>query len=299
MTYPPPDSALRWATDAVGVGAKVLSVRGMHDGSSPWWLHVEHDGGAHDVVLRVAGWIDPQGIATGAAALRFAEEQDLPAPRLLAADLDGRVAGAPATLETGLAGSSALPTRVSIERLHELGAAIARAHAVPLDPRPDLPLRVRPTSADDHARDRRNGSASTPLLDLADERLRAHGLPQGPTVFVHGDVWWGNTRWDGDRCFALIDWKDAGAGDPGVDLGQLRMQMAITYGSDTPDHVLEAWQRETGRQATDLAYWDAVAALNTPAELEGWPGYADGERLDVSAIAERRDAFLRAALDRL
>jgi hypothetical protein len=49
-----------------------------------------------------------------------------------------------------------------------------------------------------------------------------------------------------------------------------------------------------------VPYWDAVAALNTPTVMHGWPGFADdGSPLDAAAVTERRDAFLRAALDQL
>ncbi len=287
-----------------------------------------------NVVLRVAGLIAPEQIVTGAAALRYAEEHALPAPRLLATDLDGRVAGASATLETALPGSSRLPHQVSMAQLRAGGAALARVHRIPLDPRPDLPLRHRPISADDHARNRRwaalyracpdgeratvfealcewtgvparwvrqwvNEPLSTPLLLWADDCVREHGRPDGPTGFVHGDVWWGNTRWDGDTLLALIDWKDAGAGNPGVDIGGFRFQMAVTYGAD-PGPVLEGWEREAGMRATNVAYWDAVAALNTPTVLDGWPGYDDqGRPLDPAAVTARRDPFLRATIDRL
>ena len=83
-------------------------------------------------------------------------------------------------------------------------------------------------------------------------------MPAVPSVFLHGDVWGGNMPCWGDRCVALIDWKGAGVGDPGVD-------------------------------------------LNTPTVLHGWvPGLAgDGSPLDAAAVTERRDAFLRAALDQL
>ena len=38
-----------------------------------------------------------------------------------------------------------------------------------------------------------------------------------------------------------------------------------------------------------------------PTEMHGWvPGFArDGSPLDAAAVTERRDAFLRAALDQL
>jgi len=37
----------------------------------------------------------------------------------------------------------------------------------------------------------------------------------------------------------LIDWKTAGVGNPGVDLGELRTQVAIIYGDDAPNYVLQ------------------------------------------------------------
>ena len=144
-----------------------------------------------------------------------------------------------------------------------------------------------------------NKPLPTPLLLWADDCLREHGRPDGPIGFVHGDVWWGNTRWDGDTFLALIDWKDAGAGNPGVDIGGFRFQMALTYGAN-PDPVLEGWEREASTPAANVAYWDAIAALNTPTILDGWPGYDDqGQPLDTAAVTARRDAFLRAAIDRL
>lgn len=329
---------MNWAAEAIGPGARILGVQGMHDGFGPWLLRIEHRETLHEVVLRATrqrGSIGPQPIATGAAALRLAEQSGLSAPRLIAADLDGRSAGATATLETYLPGSSKLPTTVSPAQLRSVGAAIAKVHAVPLSPRPpDLPYRRWTMSPSDAAGDRRwaalyaicaddekeavllawreatGGSIerarrvvrvprSTPLLHLADERIRDHGRPSEPTVFVHGDVWWGNTRWDGDDCFALIDWKDSGAGSPGVDLGNLRMQMAITYGVDTVDQVLDGWQQQAGEPASNVAYWDAIAALRTPAVFEGYPAFRDDQRVGSSIIAERRDAFLRGAIDRL
>ncbi|GAB3740259.1 aminoglycoside phosphotransferase family protein [Microlunatus parietis] len=334
----PSEAAMAWSAEAIGPGARILTVEGMHDGFGPWRLRIEHRETVHEVVLRAVRQRDsigPQPIATGAAALRLAEQAGLSAPRLIAADLDGRAAGAPATLETYLPGSSRLPASVSAAQLRSVGAAIARVHAIPLSPRPpDLPYRRWTMSPSDPAGDRRwaalyascpddqkeavllawqeatGGSIerarrvvgvprSTPLLHLADERIREHGRPAEPTVFVHGDVWWGNTRWDGDHCFALIDWKDSGAGSPGVDLGNLRLQMAITYGVDTIDRVLEGWQLQAGRPAINLAYWDAIAGLRTPAVFEGYPGFEDGEPVGSSTIAERRDDFLRGALDRL
>jgi hypothetical protein len=60
-------------------------------------------------------------------------------------------------------------------------------------------------------------------------------------------------------------------------------------------------KRQTGRRATDLAYWDAVAALGTPADLTDWTHCVDddGNQLSTAERTERRDTFLRATLDNL
>ncbi|WP_242001576.1 aminoglycoside phosphotransferase family protein [Kribbella steppae] len=241
----------------------------------------------HLVLRSLTPRIDVDLIATGAAALEVAERHGLPAPRLLAKDLDGRAAGAPATLETFVGGSTAWPSAVSIVRLHAAGAALAQVHAIPLEPQPHLPLRTRPIAVDDFAGDRRRGRmATTPLLRTADEWIQSLLQPQGATVFLHGDVWPGNMAWTADTCCTLIDWKTAGVGDPGVDIGELRKQIAITYGPEAIAGVVDGWEQTAGRSATNIDYWDAVAALNTPTDLG-------------PVATARRDAFLRAALERL
>ncbi len=278
---------LRWAADSLGGNAIIESVRALHDGQGPWQLRVAaHRRTEHFVLRSLTPRIDAEMIATGAAALQVAQSNGLPAPRLIAMDLSGTAAGAPATLETFVAASTVWPRAISVSRLRITGATLAQLHAIPLTPRPDLPLRPRPIAVDDFAKDRRQGDlATTPLLQTADELIQSIPQPQRPTVFLHGDVWPGNLAWtDGSRCI-LIDWKTAGVGDPGVDLGELRKQVAIAYGLDAIDAVTEGWQQATGRPATDIAYWDAVAALNT--------------RTTLGPATRRRDAFLHNALTRL
>lgn len=335
----PTEAVLRWAAQAIGHGATVLTVKDLHGGLSPWLLRIKkQDGDTCDVVLRAADmdrtW--PQAVATGAAALQVAEAHELAAPRLLAHDLDGHMTGMAATLETVVPGTSASPPRASAELLRAIGAALARVHAVPLLPQRDLPLRLRASDVDDFAMERRwaalyraspereqpqvvgalrelkgwsadhalqvlEGPCASPLLHLADEWLRIIPRPQSEPVFVHGDIWAGNMLWSSDTSVVLIDWKVAGAGNPGVDLGQVRLKMAVQYGPEAPAHVLDGWQWESGRPFTQMAYWDVVAAVNSPANLDDYePGFDDqGLEIEWLTKNKRRDAFLRYALDRL
>jgi aminoglycoside phosphotransferase (APT) family kinase protein len=152
----------------------------------------------------------------------------------------------------------------------------------------------------------RRASRSTRLLDAAEERVGELPVPMGATVFVHGDLWQGNTLWRGGALVGMVDWDAAGVGHPGIDLGTLRLDAAILFGLPAAAEVLNGWQRATGQAAEAVAYWDVVAALTTPADGGQWFGqwlavvheYGRGD-LDAATLTARRDAFLRAALDRL
>ncbi len=285
-----PEHAYGWIVAQIGSGAKVMAARSLHGGESPWWIDLMTSGGsAVTVVFRsLSSRINPEMIATNAAALAIAEQYDLPAPRLLGADLTGQSVGAPATLETVVPGTG-WPVECSAELLRAAGAAMARVHAIRMKPSPVLPFRPRPIVIDDFATERRLGRMpTTPLLTHADERLRAEPVPTAVSdVFVHGDLWPGNTVVAGKSVRGLIDWKLAGVGSPGVDLGELRKQVAIVYGQDAPRFVLEGWERATDTRALDISYWDATAALNTSTEYNG------------RESAARRDEFLSRAIAQL
>jgi aminoglycoside phosphotransferase (APT) family kinase protein len=281
---------LAWAARCVDGGATVVGYRALHAGDGPWLVRVGSPRRLIEVVLRgpTVSRIDGEMLATNVAALMIAEQHGLPAPRLIGVDLGGQEAGAPASVETAVPGSSAWPARASPERLRAAGAAIARIHQIPLAPAEHLPVRPRPIAVDDFAGERRTGRLpTTPLLQRADALTQGITAAAGPMVFVHGDVWPGNMMWSGSACSALIDWKTAGVGCPGVDLGELRKQVAMANGPDAPRYVLEGWERASGSRARDVPYWDAIAALNTRTEC------------DPLAHTAPRDEFLRAALGQL
>ena len=328
----PPESLLTWAASALDKEATVESVTGLHEGSSPWRLRVVGPGATTEAILRTSfdpprwpgGPLALQKLATGAAALRVAEQHGLAAPRLIALDLEGHEAGQPASLETVLPGHSGGEGggAPSAAGWRDAGAAIARVNRVPLQPQEHLPLRghvplwgpqmqrrwatlyeaasdnERPQvvaayrrftwQPEDAAQQILASVRSTPLLRLADEVVRHTRQPRGEPVLLHVDVWPGNLMWIGDRCVGLIDWKEAGVGHPEIDLSILRFHATLHHGPDPAVQVLEGWEDEMGRKATDLAYWDALIALNTPTEVDPLEG-----------TTERRDEFLRAAIAQL
>lgn len=267
----------------------MAGVQALHEGGSPWRLDIQHGAEIVTAVLRVADWgrIWGVAIAQAAAGLEVAGEHDLPTARLIASDAEGHETGECALLETYCTGNGR-PS--GPESVYSAGAALAKVHAIRMEPTPRLPLRLHHNPYDDYPAERRSARRSRDathrqseaLLHQAEKLLSDMSPPTGESVFLHGDPWFGNMLWDDHECVGLIDWKACGVGHPGVDLGDLRMQATFSYGPDAADAVTAGWQDTIGRDADAVAYWDAIAALNTPADY-----------------GATRDAFLDAALRRL
>jgi aminoglycoside phosphotransferase (APT) family kinase protein len=194
-----------------------------------------------------------------------------------------------------------IPPEPDPERLRALGAAAARISLVQPDPAPALAVRSRPIEAEDFAGMRRAHGAPD-LLRAAEAAVAAARPKDGQAGLVHGDLWYGNTLWDDGRLTAVLDWDCAGVGPAGIDLGSLRCDAAWCHGVEAAGHILRGWEAEAGRPASDVPYWDAVAALASPPDMGWFPtSMAVQGRPDLTreVMLERRAAFLDAALSRL
>jgi aminoglycoside phosphotransferase (APT) family kinase protein len=192
-----------------------------------------------------------------------------------------------------------IPPEPDPERLRALGAAAARVSSFELTPTPALPVRSRPIEADDFAGMRREQGASD-LLRAAEAAVAATRPDSGRLGLVHGDLWHGNTLWEDGRLTAVLDWDCAGVGPAGIDLGSLRCDAAWCHGVEAAEHILRGWEAEAGRPASDVPYWDAVAALASPPDMGWFPvSMALQGRPDLTreVMLERRDAFLDTALN--
>jgi aminoglycoside phosphotransferase (APT) family kinase protein len=290
------DGVVRWVLAAVG-GEWLTSVTGMRAGGSPWLVRYEGAEGAGAVVLRTSGPEVARRQALEVQGIGLAQAGQLPVAGVIAARADDDAA---LLLIEYVDGSSHQPAEPDPARLEALGAIAARISAV--DPGgAALPVVGHPIPDVDFD-ELRAAEPAQPLLEAARDRVAAI-TPADPLGFVHGDLWSGNTLWRSDRLVAVIDWDCAGLGAAGIDLGSLRCDTALCYGLAAVDHVLDGWQREAGRPADSVAYWDAVAGLSTPPDI-GWflpsiSGMAGRPDLTASLLRERRDAFLADALDRL
>jgi aminoglycoside phosphotransferase (APT) family kinase protein len=293
-----PSVTLAWAARQVGDGATATVVRGLRQGGNPWLLRIARGGRTSEAILKTSG--DPAGFATEIAALRLAARHGIPAPAILGL---GGGAGTRVLLEGVVPGRSTIPVEATPERLRVMGAAAAAFRTAVAAPAPALPVRTRPISASDFIARRRLGTdRTTPLLRAADAHVSRLPAPAGEQVLVHGDLWQGNMLWEGDTLAGIVDWDMAGVGHNGIDLSSLRLDAAFMFGPEAAGEVLAGWEGVAGGPAPDLAYWDAVTALNMPGDMARFAATIhDQGRPDLTAatLNDRRDAFLRQALDRL
>ena len=287
---------VEWALAAVG-GDHLVSMTGLREGGPPWLMRYDASGRAGTAVLRVGAPETAETQKFEVRGIALARAGGVPAPGIIAARADDEAA---LLLIDYIDGSSHQPVEPDPARLEALGRIAA--HISRVDPGDaGLPTVTHPIPLVDFG-ELRARAQPQPLLADAQERVAAI-VPDDPIGFVHGDLWSGNTLWRGAELAAVIDWDCAGLGAAGVDLGSLRCDAAMCYGLEASDHVLAGWQREAERPAESLAYWDAVAALSTPPDIdwfaEAIAGMTGRPDLTRELLRERRDAFLADALERL
>lgn len=291
MRGPVPEQALRWAAQAGGAGARVLGLRPLVGGSSSavHGIDIEAaDGARRELVLRRfvrADWLaeEPDVAEREATALTLMADSPVPTPGLVAVDVDGSAAGAPAVLMTRLPGSvvwNPLDVNAFLRALAELLPAL-HATAVPAETRlpayAPYPLKMRRPP-----RWARRPEAWRRAIELLDGPP-----PSSEHVFIHRDYHPGNVLWQDGRVSALIDWVNASIGCPWADVGHCRVNLASELGQAAVERFLDFYRAAAGRTDHYHPYWDIAAAIG-------------GLEEDADDTPSRADEdFLVAAVDRL
>jgi aminoglycoside phosphotransferase (APT) family kinase protein len=135
---------------------------------------------------------------------------------------------------------------------------------------------------------------------LAEGRIRDALRPVWPlaqrnrSVLLHGDFWPGNTLWRDDTLVAVIDWEDAGLGDPLADLANGRAELAMLFGLEAMRHFTRRYlDLMPSVDHTNLRWWDLCAALRPAGQMSGWGLAADARR----RLQEGHRAFVAELLD--
>jgi aminoglycoside phosphotransferase (APT) family kinase protein len=268
QALPPP--SLRWAE--AQAGARTLAALPL---DSQWLAnHVLVFADGRELVLRRwarPGWEDDDPDLTAAREALVLGRLDgtpVPAPELVAADVDAAECDVPALLITRVRGEPS-PGRPPLGPMLEV---LAEIHAVDGDGIPPYRRYYEPSrlAAPLWATDRWLWERAIAV---------AHDDPPDlPERFIHRDFHPGNTLWEGAKLTGVIDWTTGSRGPAAVDLGHLRWNLALDYGQRVADAVLPHPEHHP--------YYDVVTALDVIAELS--------DLTDTAAIARLEEHVGRA-----
>ncbi len=298
---PIPVKTRAWVRSTLGPGARILRVEPMPEAS-----HTNHRllvetaaGGVLDAVLRrytdgelrgTDPWYDPRAELETMGVLAAI---DAPVPRLIAEDVEARECDVPTLLVTRLPGSPPVHVEPRDAFVRRLAEPLPGLHAAATpegfrtyepyyrsDGLTEADLRVPPWARDEAVWER--------LFEVA-----AGDAPDHAPRFIHRDYHHGNTMWVDGRLTGIIDWTTGCSGPAGIDLAQMRINLAWEFDQELADAFREAWLAEAGDTGDDHPYWDLLDAAD-------WLG--DGSEEDASHTRERLDryeAFVARALAEL
>jgi aminoglycoside phosphotransferase (APT) family kinase protein len=260
---------VRWIEDAVGSGARVVSITEMAPSATE--KHDVHVVGAnrseHRLVLRrytdrerlaADPFLDP---SNEARALRILEPTSVPAPRLYAMDLAPDVCDVPALLESWVPGVPAWVPEDLDSYLSSAAETLVAIHEVAGE-RPDaLPDYVPYAVADEIELALPSWTRKPKLWERVIEVL-AGPPPETPMCFIHRDYHPGNALAQGGRVVSVVDWVTAAWGPPGIDLARMRLNLAWDLDADRAQRFLDAYRNAGGDPEDRHPYWDLLDAAD-------------------------------------
>ena len=229
------------------------------------------DGTRRELILRrdPPGAVRVGGMPLEARMFRAASAAGVPVPTLRASgDADEALLGTGFLVMDRVNGETiarkilrdAEYAQARVVSVAQMGAALARLHAVPMDSIEGLEL------SDSMAKYRTTLDESgfpSPTFELAYRWLDAHRPKDRPTTVVHGDFRLGNVIIGPDGLVAVLDWELAHLGDPMADFGWLCARV-WRFGGPGPVAGMGTYQ-----QLFD-AYEDAGGAIVDPEVVRWW-----------------------------
>lgn len=85
--------------------------------------------------------------------------------------------------------------------------------------------------------------------------------------FIHRDYHPGNTLWVGGDLSGILDWQRGTWGPVAIDISHMRVNLARMGHPELADQYTTAYKAMTGRDLSELAYWDVVDAVDLMPEM--------------------------------
>jgi aminoglycoside phosphotransferase (APT) family kinase protein len=141
-----------------------------------------------------------------------------------------------------------------------------------------------------------SGATDLGVLDGIYEWLETHRPRNAQAGIIHGDYHIGNMLYSEDGALsAIVDWEMATLGDPLMDLGRLLatwpsddvsalvvMRVELLTGFPTREELIAHYQRVTGRDLSDLRWFEILGCYKLGILLEGTYARAQAGQAEIS-----------------
>ena len=209
--------------------------------------------------------------------LAFLQDHGVPAPAPLYLDEDGAVLGGPGIVTSYVSGGQLmLPSdhpSGPLDWARSLATMLARIHSIPCDSAKSF----LPDANSEATWFLRSGVVPEYMDTHPDGAMiwqAVHGLlpniQQVEPALVHLDYWRGNVLWDQGQIAAVVDWEEAGYGDPGIDVAYCCMEMVIMGMIEASEEFLSVYEAEMGQQVVNLGFWELASAARPMTDIAGW-----------------------------
>ena len=204
--------------------------------------------------------------------LRITQNLGLPTPAPYYLDESGTISPTPYLVVEYIEGETEFSPSSLPDLLLQLATLLSRIHKVDWS---NVDLSFLPSQS---ARFEESIGTRPAILDesLDEERIRdalesVGPLPQqNESVLLHGDFWPGNILWRNGQIVGVVDWEDAGTGDPLADLANSRLEILWAFGIDAMDSLTHQYEGMTEFDFAALPIWDLVAALRPAHKIAEW-----------------------------
>ena len=116
--------------------------------------------------------------------------------------------------------------------------------------------------------------------------------------FQHTDYWSGNILWLRDKISAVVDWEEAGYGDPAGDVAYARIEYFLEGLPEAAETFLRVYLAETGWQLPNLPISELAASVRPMTDPAGWFTRPNMEERYRKFIKDAKRKLLNSAANR-
>ncbi|HSX05704.1 MAG TPA: phosphotransferase [Candidatus Saccharimonadales bacterium] len=265
-------------------------------------LEIELPGGEQrKVVVRQYGEAnllsDPSVASHEFSLLKILRSHDLPVPEPLYADESNEILPSPYLVVSFIDGKAVDEPSNITDFVKQMADILARIHAARVSE--ELAFLPDQTKVFTNQLQKRPQKLDETLSESRIRDVLASAWPPTQTndsVLLHGDFWPGNSIWKHNKLAGIIDWEDAGYGDPLADLGNGRLEILMFFGPEASETFTNHYQSlMPALDYGNLPYWDLCAALRPAGKMAEWG--LDGETLQKFQNGHRH--FVDQAIEKL